>query len=402
MGKEVPKCWIPKPMRLISVLAGRQTPMTIIRLARSVTTVWRWMEWRYGVAWETSDFSSSPAVNDVSVQWFAPDGQQLTHVIATNRFVTAATKAAPGTVLTRCSKWGFSAGGPALHGWNRQLRHLRSAVSTQSSAGAGRSKFSCTSLPPAGPIMACPSRICFPARSDADPNISLGIALVGTDAQYGAIQYSTDGGVTWQDIGSVSPSEAFLLSGSSNDRVRLNPNTSFVGSLSDALTFHAWDESIGQSGQMIDLGSIADANAVSTNIDSLAISSLQVSTLTDENDGNYTPGHLSLREALAIAYQSSGNLTITFAPGLTGQILLNSPLTVGNSTNAQEANVSIQGPGAGQLTINANGSASVFSFANNEIAGYDFSLSGVKLTGATGAAISESVVGCIDFSLMTL
>ena len=235
--------------------------------------------------------------------------------------------------------------------------------------------------------------------SDADSSVSLGVAITGIDESLGAIQYSTDGGSTWQDIGGVGYSEAFLLAGSSNNRIRLNPNSPFAGSVADGITFQAWDESIGQSGQTIDLGSLSNANAVSANIDTLAFSSLQVSTLTDENDGNYTPGHLSLREALAIAYQSSGNLTITFAPGLTGQILLNSPLTIGNSTNSQEANVSIQGPGAGQLTINANGSALVFSFANNEIAGYDFSLSGVKLTGATGAAISESVEGCLNLTL---
>src|SRR5262249_25067509 len=64
----------------------------------------------------------------------------------------------------------------------------------------------------------------------------------------------------------------------------------------------------------------------------------------DTSNGDYSPGHFSLREAVTI-----GASPITFAPGLQGTITLSQgPLVI-------TGGLTIQGPGANVLTIDAGG-----------------------------------------------
>ncbi len=49
-----------------------------------------------------------------------------------------------------------------------------------------------------------------------------------------------------------------------------------------------------------------------------------VDTLVDESDGNYSPGDLSLREAIQLSNSTAGAEQINFASGLSGTINLTS------------------------------------------------------------------------------
>jgi hypothetical protein len=80
---------------------------------------------------------------------------------------------------------------------------------------------------------------------------------------------------------------------------------------------------------------------------------LLVDTLADENDGNYSAGDFSLREALGIANGSVGANTIMFADALTSGGPATISLTRGELW-IREA-VGIGGPGAHRLTIDAAG-----------------------------------------------
>jgi hypothetical protein len=102
-----------------------------------------------------------------------------------------------------------------------------------------------------------------------------------------------------------------------------------------------------------------------------------VSTLSDEDDGYYGLGELSIREALYIAAQNSGPDEIVFADNVRGTILLFSQLVVGSE-------VTIAGPGAGVLTIDAGGASRVFSVS----AGVDATISGLTITGGSVTASS--------------
>ena len=84
-------------------------------------------------------------------------------------------------------------------------------------------------------------------------------------------------------------------------------------------------------------------------------SPLEVSTAEDGDDGIYTPGNLSLREALALSGQHPGPETITFAPALIGETI-----TLTEGELVIDSDVDIQGPGAANLTIDAGSEDRVF------------------------------------------
>ena len=77
-------------------------------------------------------------------------------------------------------------------------------------------------------------------------NCAVGIAITGlSGTTSGAWQYQLAGSTTWNNIGSVSASQALLLS--AEDLIRFVPDKeSFLGTVS--LTAHAWDGRTGSHG----------------------------------------------------------------------------------------------------------------------------------------------------------
>ena len=107
-----------------------------------------------------------------------------------------------------------------------------------------------------------------------------------------------------------------------------------------------------------------------------------VSTLIDENDGNHSDGSLSLREALSLADAAEGPDVIEFEPALSGGTITLAPglgrLVVGSETE-------IRGPGADQLTIDADGQSGVFYVVNLTTAVFrDITITGGRRTGSGG------------------
>jgi hypothetical protein len=77
--------------------------------------------------------------------------------------------------------------------------------------------------------------------SDADGGALQGIAITGFDSTNGTLYYSTNGGTTWANVGSVSSTSALLLSADSDTRLYFAPTSStYMGSTSP-ITFRAWD-----------------------------------------------------------------------------------------------------------------------------------------------------------------
>jgi hypothetical protein len=80
---------------------------------------------------------------------------------------------------------------------------------------------------------------------DGDP---IGIAIVGADTTYGSWEYSLDGGSSWVAFPAVSVSSALLLNVGTNQynsatdvRVHFVAGPTFTGTVTNALSFRAWD-----------------------------------------------------------------------------------------------------------------------------------------------------------------
>lgn len=100
--------------------------------------------------------------------------------------------------------------------------------------------------------------------TDADTLYNRGIAITGVDTSKGTLWYSTNNGSTWQQTGSVSSSNALLLNADTNTRLYFQANANFNGTIDNAMTFLAWDRTLGTPGSKVDPGSYAAAGAFSS------------------------------------------------------------------------------------------------------------------------------------------
>jgi hypothetical protein len=84
--------------------------------------------------------------------------------------------------------------------------------------------------------------------TDPDTNALLGIALTGADTTRGSWWYSTNNGVIWNALGTVNELTARLLAADAGTRIYFKPNTNWIGVLTNAITFRAWDQTAGSNG----------------------------------------------------------------------------------------------------------------------------------------------------------
>ena len=105
-----------------------------------------------------------------------------------------------------------------------------------------------------------------------------GIAIIAVNDTGGEWQYSLDDGDSWMNMGTPSLEEALLLPYSETTRVRLQPEENFNGTISDALTFKAWDQSTGTAGGTLDVSSFSTESAFSEASETISI------TVTPVND----------------------------------------------------------------------------------------------------------------------
>ncbi|MBL8826877.1 MAG: hypothetical protein JNM18_07800, partial [Planctomycetaceae bacterium] len=104
--------------------------------------------------------------------------------------------------------------------------------------------------------------------TDADAGALLGIAITAADTTNGSWWYTSDGGANWYALGSVSTSSARLLAADGNTRLYFQPNANYNGSLTNAITFRAWDQTEGVNG-----GTLAIATVTETLLDTFSVSS---------------------------------------------------------------------------------------------------------------------------------
>lgn len=112
--------------------------------------------------------------------------------------------------------------------------------------------------------------------SDPDSGAWQGIAITGANTSKGSWGYTTNGGQTWQALGSVSDSTARLLLAGRNTRIRFYPKLNVEGTLDEILTFRAWDGSIGINGGTGDASINGGTSPFSVQSESASITILPV------------------------------------------------------------------------------------------------------------------------------
>jgi hypothetical protein len=105
--------------------------------------------------------------------------------------------------------------------------------------------------------------------SDEDAGAVQGIAIIGADTSHGNWQYSLDNGATWLALGSVSNGSARLLS--ANARIRFQPGLLYTGTIANAITFRAWDQTSGVNGGLASTSVNGDSTAFSTATETASI-----------------------------------------------------------------------------------------------------------------------------------
>ncbi len=119
-------------------------------------------------------------------------------------------------------------------------------------------------------------------------------------------------------------------------------------------------------------------------------------TADDEDDGNYTLGDISLREALLLAAIHPGDDIIEFRGDLAGATIT---LDAALGQLEIDSNVDIQGPAAGSVTVDAAGNSRVFRIPEGVAA----TISDLNITGGNrGGAGEEEGGGIYNQGTLTL
>ena len=91
--------------------------------------------------------------------------------------------------------------------------------------------------------------------SDADIGAESGIAVIDVDNTNGTWQYTINGGALWTDFATPTTSTALLLAADAGTSVRFVPDVDWNGTVTDGISFYAWDQTTGVAGDVADLSS---------------------------------------------------------------------------------------------------------------------------------------------------
>ena len=108
--------------------------------------------------------------------------------------------------------------------------------------------------------------------TDADSSNPLGIAVTAADNSNGTWYYTTDGGNNWNLLGVPSDGAARLLAADGNStRLYFQANANFNGTLANAITFRAWDQSTGSNGALANTVPNGNQTAFSVDTDTASL-----------------------------------------------------------------------------------------------------------------------------------
>lgn len=205
----------------------------------------------------------------------------------------------------------------------------------------------------------------FLQSTDVDSSALKGVAITSLSSGNGVWQYSTNGGTSWSNVGTVSETSALLLR--STDLVRFVPNG--IDGTTANFTYHAWDQTSGSYGTKVDSSTNGGQTAFST---ATGTASINVTAIDD-----------------APVAQASSASGVENGPPITGQL---TATDVDNTTltYALVANSTV----GGSVTINSATGAYTFTPTQdfNGTASFRFTANDGTLT-STAATVTITVTG---------
>ncbi|MEL7497637.1 MAG: LamG-like jellyroll fold domain-containing protein [Planctomycetota bacterium] len=209
--------------------------------------------------------------------------------------------------------------------------------------------------------------------TDVDNSSQTGIAVTAADITNGTWWYTTDGGTNWNAMGAVSDSAARVLNASSNTRVYFQSNVGFNGTISDAITFRAWDRTLGASGSLQDTSSNGGSSAFSTVLETADI------TISPVNDAPVISGI----ESATLSYNEND-----------GAIAITSTLSISDAddTDIESARVQISGNYANGEDVLA------FTNQNGIVGSWNATTGELSLTGSATLAEYETALQSVTYS----
>jgi hypothetical protein len=221
--------------------------------------------------------------------------------------------------------------------------------------------------------------------SNSDDEIA--VLLGNGDGSFSSPSLFTTGGGSKVTVGDFNSDGKLDIAAAS----AINNNVSVLLGNGDGSFVQDGTFNVGSNPQSITVGDfngdskldIATANSNSNNVSVLLNTTpvnniLTVDTLVDENDGDLSPGDVSLREA--IAFTQAGGM-INFDPSLAG-----GTITLTQGELVINKNLIINGLGAAQLTISGNNADRVFNVDDGDSSVIDVTISDLTISnGAYGS-----------------
>ena len=235
--------------------------------------------------------------------------------------------------------------------------------------------------------------------TDADAGAVTGIALSGTDTSHGTWWYSLNNGGTWTAVGTVDNTHALLLAADAGTRLYFQPTAGFSDSVGNAITFHAWDETIGTAGTKVDASANGGITAISAATGTADIQLLDTTppTLVSEAITSATGiqnKYLNAGDVVSVTVTMSEVVTVTGTPLLAlniGGTTVQASYASGTGSAALVFNYTIQ---AGQTDTNgisiAANALSLNSGTIKDLAGNAATLTAVAVADNSNYAVDTS------------
>ncbi|MBP2230998.1 autotransporter-associated beta strand protein [Azospirillum agricola] len=151
--------------------------------------------------------------------------------------------------------------------------------------------------------------------TDSNAGAVTGIALTGTANSNGTWYYTTDGGANWSAVGTVNAANSLLLAADANTRLFFKANTDYTGTITNAISFRAWDQTSGTAGSKTSTVTTGNATAFSTAADFADITVVDdapvILSVSVPSNGTYKAG-----DVLTFTVNTSESVTVTGTPRL--------------------------------------------------------------------------------------